>query len=282
MTNDLMGRNAKRGLDYFPMDIDMFTDLKIRKLIKRQGGKAITVYAYLLCSIYKEGYYMQWDDELPFICSEFTGFDEAYISEVIKSCLALGLFHKPTFDTSQVLTSRGIQERYQRICQQSRRVCQVAEYNLLTQQQPQAAPQRGAKRISEAQPLQQAASQRSPKRPSEPQPPSQPSQPPETIDEEIAILKQEEAWLDQLQCLHGIPVDRLRQQLDEFRAECIANGKESHDSIADAKYHFNSWLRITIKNHTPDVTDKQKREAKRRGNILPHDAAKKKDYGSSF
>lgn len=98
MTNDLMGRNAKRGLDYFPMDIDMFTDLKIRKLIKRQGGKAITVYAYLLCSIYKEGYYMQWDDELPFICSEFTGFDEAYISEVIKSCLALGLFHKPTFD----------------------------------------------------------------------------------------------------------------------------------------------------------------------------------------
>ena len=151
MTNDLMGRNAKRGLDYFPMDIDMFTDLKIRKLIKRQGGKAITVYAYLLCSIYKEGYYMQWDDELPFICSEFTGFDEAYISEVIKSCLALGLFHKPTFDTSQVLTSRGIQERYQRICQQSRRVCQVAEYNLLTQQQPQAAPQRGAKRTSEAQ-----------------------------------------------------------------------------------------------------------------------------------
>ena len=107
-------------------------------------------------------------------------------------------------------------------------------------------------------------------------------QPPETIDEEIAILKQEDAWLDQLQCLHGIPVDRLRQQLDEFRAECIANGKESHDSIADAKYHFNSWLRITIKNHTPDVTDKQKREAKRKGNILPHDAAKKKDYGSSF
>ena len=35
-----MGRKAKMRLDYFPMDVDIFQDLKIRKLIKRQGGKA--------------------------------------------------------------------------------------------------------------------------------------------------------------------------------------------------------------------------------------------------
>ena len=44
-----MARTFKKGLDYFPLDIDIFNDLKIRKLIKYQGGKAITVYA-LLCS----------------------------------------------------------------------------------------------------------------------------------------------------------------------------------------------------------------------------------------
>ena len=42
-----MGRKAKMRLDYFPMDVDIFQDLKIRKLIKRQGGKAITVYTLL-------------------------------------------------------------------------------------------------------------------------------------------------------------------------------------------------------------------------------------------
>ena len=48
-----MARTFKKGLDYFPLDIDIFNDLKIRKLIKYQGGKAITVYALLLCNIYK-------------------------------------------------------------------------------------------------------------------------------------------------------------------------------------------------------------------------------------
>ena len=36
-----MARTFKKGLDYFPLDIDIFNDLKIRKLIKYQGGKAI-------------------------------------------------------------------------------------------------------------------------------------------------------------------------------------------------------------------------------------------------
>ena len=63
-----MARTSKKGLEYFPMDIDIFSDLKIRKLIKYQGGKAISIYALLLCSIYKNGYYIEWDEELPFIC----------------------------------------------------------------------------------------------------------------------------------------------------------------------------------------------------------------------
>ena len=51
-----MGRNVKKGLDYFPFDVDFFQDIKIRKLIKYQRGKAVTVYALLLCLIYKNGY----------------------------------------------------------------------------------------------------------------------------------------------------------------------------------------------------------------------------------
>ena len=37
-----MGRNRKMGLDYFPFDIDTFQDIRIRKLIKYQGGKAMS------------------------------------------------------------------------------------------------------------------------------------------------------------------------------------------------------------------------------------------------
>lgn len=130
-----MGRNKECGLNYFPFDIDTFQDIKIRKLIKYQGGKAITVYALLLCIIYKDGYYVRWDEELPFIVSEQTGFEEAYIQEVIKSCLALGLFSKELFDSEKVLTSKGIQKRYQDITKLCRRMSILSEFNLISSEE---------------------------------------------------------------------------------------------------------------------------------------------------
>ena len=130
-----MGRSKKTGLDYFPFDIDFFQDLRIRKLIKYQGGKAVTVYALLLCNIYKQGYYMRWDEELPFICSEQTGFEEAYIREVIKCCLIVGLFSKELYESDKVLTSKGIQERYQKICELCRRNGEISEYMVISSEE---------------------------------------------------------------------------------------------------------------------------------------------------
>lgn len=130
-----MGRNKKIGLDYFPFDIDFFQDLKIRKLIKYQGGKAVTVYALLLCNIYKQGYYMMWDEELPFIVSEQTGFEEAYIREVIKCCLVVGLFSKDLYESEKVLTSKGTQERYQKISDLCRRNSDISEYMLISSEE---------------------------------------------------------------------------------------------------------------------------------------------------
>lgn len=130
-----MGRNKKIGLDYFPFDIDFFQDLKIRKLIKYQGGKAVTVYALLLCNIYKQGYYMKWDEELPFIVSEQTGFEEAYIREVIKCCFVVGLFSKDLYESDNVLTSKGIQERYQKICVLCRRNNEILEFNTISSEE---------------------------------------------------------------------------------------------------------------------------------------------------
>lgn len=127
-----MGRNKKIGLDYFPFDIDFFQDLRIRKLIKYQGGKAVTVYTLLLCNIYKQGYYMRWDEELPFFVSEQTGFEEAYIREVIKCCLVIGLFSKELYDSEKILTSKGIQERYQKIGDLCRRNNEIYEYNIIS------------------------------------------------------------------------------------------------------------------------------------------------------
>lgn len=144
-----MARIAKSGLEYFPFDIDFFQDIRIRKLIKRQGGKAVTVYALLLCLIYKNGYYMQWDDELPFIGSEMSGFDEAFISEVITACLALGLFDKQLFSKEHVLTSKAIQVRYCNIQRLNKRMSRIDEYSLLDMPQ-QKSPANKSKKTAKS------------------------------------------------------------------------------------------------------------------------------------
>ena len=130
-----MGRQRKVGLDYFPIDVDMFQDIKVRKLIRHQGGKAITVYALLLCYIYKSGYYLRWDKELPFIISELLGYEEVFITEVIKCCLLLGLLDKALYDSESVLTSKGIQLRYLRSCSEIRRKGVIKEYNLISSEE---------------------------------------------------------------------------------------------------------------------------------------------------
>ena len=129
-----MGRLAKKGLDYFPMDVDMFQDIRIRKLIKYQGGAAVSVYTLLLCRIYKDGYYMRWDNEVPFIVSENTGLDENRVSEVIKCCLSIGLFDKSLYEKERILTSRSIQQRYCNIKRLNKHLARVDEYKLIDEQ----------------------------------------------------------------------------------------------------------------------------------------------------
>lgn len=130
-----MARTIKTGLEYFPTDIDLFQDIKVRKLIKHQGGKAVTVYILLLCLIYKDGYYMTWDEEMPFIVSEQTGFEEAYIGEVVRCCVKLGLFDAELFGRESILTSRGIQERYKFITLLSKRKAVITRYNLINSEE---------------------------------------------------------------------------------------------------------------------------------------------------
>lgn len=108
-----MARPKKIGLDYFPLDVDFYRDVKVRKLMRNNGGgKALAVYTVLLCSIYESGYYMVWDSDSPFILSEKLGFEEGYLKEVTKYCVSVGLFDKDLFEESHILTSRSIQSRY--------------------------------------------------------------------------------------------------------------------------------------------------------------------------
>ena len=108
-----MARPTKQGLDYFPLDSQFLSDIKVRKIMKAQGVNAISVLISLLCNIYRDnGYYIKRDDDVSFLISDEIGVKEEYVNEVIDKAIQVGFFDKNMFEKFQILTSNGIQKRF--------------------------------------------------------------------------------------------------------------------------------------------------------------------------
>lgn len=108
-----MANRTKSGLDYFPLDVDFFQDLKIRKIIRVYGDSATSILICILCMIYKDnGYYIKWDEDTAFIISEILNSDEEKISLVVSKAIEIDFFNKEVFLKFSILTSRAIQKNW--------------------------------------------------------------------------------------------------------------------------------------------------------------------------
>lgn len=108
-----MARPKKSGLSYFPLDVDFLEDPKIKILKARYGLDGIMFYIYLLCEIYKQGYYIQVNDDYVYIISDDLKMDQNKAKQVLNFLLSRSLFDNTLFQSDKVLTSAGIQKRFQ-------------------------------------------------------------------------------------------------------------------------------------------------------------------------
>lgn len=129
-----MGRNNKIDLQYFPVDVDILRDKKVRRLT-RKYARGAEFYLYLLCAIYSDkGYYMSIDDGTAFDIADDMRIAETEIDEMLDFCMSdnVGLFSREMMDKYRILTSRGIQRRYaETIRQLKRKVSINPEYSLI-------------------------------------------------------------------------------------------------------------------------------------------------------
>ncbi len=108
-----MARPTKKGLDYFPLDVDFLSDLKVRRIIKACGKEAVHILLALLANVYRdEGYYVLWDEDLAFLVADEVGTKEGTVEELVRKAVQVKFFDKDIFDKYSVLTSKGIQNRY--------------------------------------------------------------------------------------------------------------------------------------------------------------------------
>lgn len=109
-----MARPQKEGLEYFSLDVDFFSDRKIKILKGRFGADGITYYLYLLCEIYRgHGYYLDFDKDFDYITSAELGMSPEKIGQMRKFLLERSLFDNKLFQSDTILTSTSIQRRFQ-------------------------------------------------------------------------------------------------------------------------------------------------------------------------
>lgn len=108
-----MARPNKTGLDYFPFDIDFFEDEKIIAISGEFGIKGEITAIKLLCAIYRNGYFILWNDLLKYkLLRNLPGISPELIESIVNRLVLWEFFDKALFDSVKVLTSRGIQKRY--------------------------------------------------------------------------------------------------------------------------------------------------------------------------
>lgn len=108
-----MARPQKKGLDYFPFDVDFFQGIKIRITMARYGASGVLLFIYLLSIIYSNGYYVEYNEDLIYIAAADLQMKPENIGQIINFFCKRSLFDNKLFTTDKVLTSVGIQKRYQ-------------------------------------------------------------------------------------------------------------------------------------------------------------------------
>ena len=86
-----MARPIKKGLDYFPVDTDIFENIQVRKLKSRYKSLGFLAYFTILCDVYKkEGYFLHISDDYVYDLADRLGDTEEKIQEryilVVKRC----------------------------------------------------------------------------------------------------------------------------------------------------------------------------------------------------
>ena len=127
-----MARPTAKGVEYFPLNVNFINDLKVRKLLLSCGAQSIAVLIYLLSTIYKdEGYFIEiHEDEIDLVALDVNVTPE-FVVEVINKACEVRLFDVNLYENFNILTSKGIQERYLKITERRKNSVVITQFNLI-------------------------------------------------------------------------------------------------------------------------------------------------------
>lgn len=126
-----MGRPIKKGLDYFPMDVNMDDNVELFEAEMGLEGYAILVKLWK--KIYSNGFYIEWGEDNSLLFARKINSGSTVVNSVVKCCLKRNLFNTELYEKYKILTSSGIQKRFFKIYNDAKRkgLLVYSEYTLI-------------------------------------------------------------------------------------------------------------------------------------------------------
>ena len=121
-----MARPLKQGVDYFPLDVHIDNKLKFIKI--KYGIEGYGVIICLLQHIYSLSYWCSCTDDDILLLSDELKVEYQLLKNVIDESIKRKFFNKELYEKYEILTSNGIQKRYQEIVKRRKEVEIIHEY----------------------------------------------------------------------------------------------------------------------------------------------------------
>ena len=103
---------AYDGINYFPIGVNFMEENAMEVIEAKYGIKGPAIVLKLMCKIYKEGYYIRWDEEQCLIFANKAGREvqTEEVKGIIKILFIKGILDENSYREDGILTSESIQK----------------------------------------------------------------------------------------------------------------------------------------------------------------------------
>ncbi|MCS2343894.1 DUF4373 domain-containing protein [Bacteroides fragilis] len=103
---------AYDGINYFPVGVNFMEENAMEVIEAKYGIKGSAIVLKLMCKIYKEGYYIRWDEEQCLIFANKAGREvqAEEVQGIIEMLFTKGILDRNSYQENGILTSESIQK----------------------------------------------------------------------------------------------------------------------------------------------------------------------------
>ena len=132
------------GINYFPVGVNFMEENAMEVIEAKYGIKGSAIVLKLMCKIYKEGYYIRWDEEQCLIFANKAGREvqAEEVQGIIEILFTKGILDRNSYQENGILTSENIQKVWMEATKRRKRELSELPYLMVKTEKENDKPEK--------------------------------------------------------------------------------------------------------------------------------------------